>query len=226
MSAALPFTVLGEDGPARRGRHRPAHGAIETPASCRSAPRHGQGDEARGCRRDRRRDHPRQHLSPDAAPRRRSASRALGGLHRFMDWPRPILTDSGGFQVMSLANLRKHRRARRAPSARISTARACADARALDRDPAPARLRHHHGARRVHPASRDPRAIARVDGALDALGGALAAAFAAAARPRRCSASCRAACIRSAHALGGIADRHRLRRLCHRRARGRRGPGR
>lgn len=31
----------------------------------------------------------------------------LGGLHRFMDWPRPILTDSGGFQVMSLASLRK-----------------------------------------------------------------------------------------------------------------------
>jgi len=31
----------------------------------------------------------------------------LGGLHRFMDWDRPILTDSGGFQVMSLAELRK-----------------------------------------------------------------------------------------------------------------------
>src|SRR6187402_3112962 len=31
----------------------------------------------------------------------------LGGLHRFMDWERPILTDSGGFQVMSLADLRK-----------------------------------------------------------------------------------------------------------------------
>ena len=31
---------------------------------------------------------------------------ALGGLHRFMDWPGPILTDSGGFQVMSLAALR------------------------------------------------------------------------------------------------------------------------
>lgn len=30
----------------------------------------------------------------------------LGGLHRFMNWPRPILTDSGGFQVMSLAQLR------------------------------------------------------------------------------------------------------------------------
>jgi queuine tRNA-ribosyltransferase len=31
----------------------------------------------------------------------------LGGLHKFMDWSRPILTDSGGFQVMSLAGLRK-----------------------------------------------------------------------------------------------------------------------
>ncbi len=31
----------------------------------------------------------------------------LGGLHRFMDWHRPILTDSGGFQVFSLAGLRK-----------------------------------------------------------------------------------------------------------------------
>src|SRR5215468_946707 len=32
---------------------------------------------------------------------------ALGGLHVFMRWPRAILTDSGGFQVMSLAQLRK-----------------------------------------------------------------------------------------------------------------------
>jgi queuine tRNA-ribosyltransferase len=32
---------------------------------------------------------------------------SLGGLHRFMNWPHPILTDSGGFQVMSLARLRK-----------------------------------------------------------------------------------------------------------------------
>ena len=31
----------------------------------------------------------------------------LGGLHKFMNWKRPILTDSGGFQVMSLAGLRK-----------------------------------------------------------------------------------------------------------------------
>ena len=33
--------------------------------------------------------------------------RKLGGLHRFMSWPRAILTDSGGFQVFSLNELRK-----------------------------------------------------------------------------------------------------------------------
>lgn len=31
----------------------------------------------------------------------------MGGLHKFMNWPKPILTDSGGFQVMSLTGLRK-----------------------------------------------------------------------------------------------------------------------
>ena len=35
---------------------------------------------------------------------------ALGGLHKFMNWPRPILTDSGGFQVMSLAQAAQDRR--------------------------------------------------------------------------------------------------------------------
>lgn len=35
------------------------------------------------------------------------AMREFGGMHRFMNWDRPILTDSGGFQVYSLANLRK-----------------------------------------------------------------------------------------------------------------------
>ncbi len=37
-----------------------------------------------------------------------------GGLHRFMGWPQPILTDSGGYQVFSLAARRQVRRARRA----------------------------------------------------------------------------------------------------------------
>src|SRR5579862_1351331 len=33
--------------------------------------------------------------------------RQLGGLHKFMSWPHPILTDSGGYQVFSLSDLRK-----------------------------------------------------------------------------------------------------------------------
>ena len=46
---------------------------------------------------------------PLPGPQQERAERvaAMGGLHTFMDWPRPILTDSGGFQVMSLATLRK-----------------------------------------------------------------------------------------------------------------------
>ena len=47
--------------------------------------------------------------------------RELGGLHRFMAWDGPILTDSGGFQVFSLAKLRKLTEAG-ASSARPSTA--------------------------------------------------------------------------------------------------------
>ena len=48
---------------------------------------------------------------------------ALGGLHTFMNWPRPILTNSGGFQVMSLSRAAQDRRAAASPSARTSTAR-------------------------------------------------------------------------------------------------------
>ena len=70
----------------------------------------------------------------------------LGGLHRFMNWPRPILTDSGGFQVMSLAKLRKIDEDGVTFRSHLDGTRASPDAGALDRDPAPARLRHHHGA--------------------------------------------------------------------------------
>ncbi len=44
------------------------------------------------------------HLNLRPGPER---VRRLGGLHRFMAWPKPILTDSGGFQVFSLAKLRR-----------------------------------------------------------------------------------------------------------------------
>ena len=50
---------------------------------------------------------------------------AHGGLHRFMGWDGPILTDSGGFQVFSLGALRKITRGGRRSSPRPSTATAC-----------------------------------------------------------------------------------------------------
>ena len=46
-----------------------------------------------------------------------------GGLHRFIGWTRPILTDSGGYQVFSLADAADDRRGRARISGRISTAR-------------------------------------------------------------------------------------------------------
>ena len=74
----------------------------------------------------------------------------LGGLHRFMRWDGPILTDSGGYQVMSLARAAQARRARRRCSARTSTAAATSS-----RPSAAVEIQHllgadhHHGARRV-----------------------------------------------------------------------------
>ena len=68
--------------------------------------RHGKSHAARDGARDRRRHHPRQHLSSDVAARGR-AHRQARGLHRFMGWDGPILTDSGGYQVMSLSKLRR-----------------------------------------------------------------------------------------------------------------------
>ena len=76
---------------------------------------------------------------------------ALGGLHRFMNWPYPILTDSGGFQVMSLAKLRKIDETGVTFQSHVDGSTARPDARALDRDPGPARLRHPDAARRMRP---------------------------------------------------------------------------
>ena len=99
---------------------------------------------------------------------------ALGGLHKFMHWPHPILTDSGGFQVMIARQAAQARRARRHLPVAYRRLAARADARALDGDPAPARLRHPDAARRM----RAPAVLARGgragDAAVAALGGALA----------------------------------------------------
>ena len=101
------FEVLARDGAARRGRLSTAHGVVNTPAFMPV----GTAGTVKG-------------LLPEQVAAagteivlgntyhlmlRPGAERvaALGGLHRFMDWPGPILTDSGGFQVMSLAELRQ-----------------------------------------------------------------------------------------------------------------------
>ena len=107
MPDRFSFRLLNTDGAARRGEIVTPHGAVQTPAFM---PVGTQGT-VKG-------------LMPEAVAAtgaeivlgntyhlmlRPGAERiaALGGLHAFMNWPLPILTDSGGFQVMSLSALRR-----------------------------------------------------------------------------------------------------------------------
>ena len=106
MSRPFAFELVKRAGAARRGRLHTAHGVVETPAFMPV----GTAGTVKA-------------MTPDAVRAtgaeiilantyhlmlRPGAERIarLGGLHRFMDWPGPILTDSGGYQVMSLAQLR------------------------------------------------------------------------------------------------------------------------
>lgn len=104
---AFGFAVLGSDGNARRGRLTTAHGTIETPVFMpvgTAATVKGMTSEAverTGAEIVLANTY---HLM--LRPGAETVAR-LGGLHDFMDWKRPILTDSGGFQVMSLTDLRK-----------------------------------------------------------------------------------------------------------------------
>ena len=101
------YERLARDGAARRGRIHTAHGVVDTPAFMPV----GTAGTVKA-------------MLPDQVALtgaqivlgntyhlmlRPGAERVgrLDGLHRFMNWPQPILTDSGGFQVMSLAKLRK-----------------------------------------------------------------------------------------------------------------------
>ena len=104
---AFGFDLLATDGAARRGRVATAHGTIETPAFMPVGTAatvkgmtpegvRGTGAEILLCNT--------YHLMLRPGAER---VERLGGLHRFMNWPGPILTDSGGYQVMSLAGLRK-----------------------------------------------------------------------------------------------------------------------
>jgi queuine tRNA-ribosyltransferase len=100
---SVGFELLATDGAARRGRLHTAHGSVETPAFMPV----GTAASVKA-------------MTPEMVAEagadiilantyhlmlRPGAERIerLGGLHVFMNWPGPILTDSGGFQVMSLA---------------------------------------------------------------------------------------------------------------------------
>ena len=104
---SLEFSLLATDGNARRGRISTAHGDVDTPAFMPV----GTAATVKAMRPE---DVAAAGFSMILANTyhlmlRPGAERvaALGGLHQFMNWQGPILTDSGGFQVMSLAKLRK-----------------------------------------------------------------------------------------------------------------------
>ena len=101
------FTLTATDGMARRGRIDTSRGEIETPAFMPV----GTVGTVKAMYPEQVRETGADILLGNTyhLMLRPGAERvaALGGLHNFMDWPRPILTDSGGFQVMSLAKLRK-----------------------------------------------------------------------------------------------------------------------
>src|SRR5436189_5629923 len=107
MAHDFGFTLIATDGSARLGDITPTHGTVRTPAFMPvgtqatikgvhvSAVRASGTDIILGNT---------YHLMLRPGAERVAA---LGGLHRFMNWAHPILTDSGGFQVMSLKELRK-----------------------------------------------------------------------------------------------------------------------
>src|SRR3954447_21736709 len=107
MAQDFGFTLLATDGVACLGEIQCAHGTVRTPAFMPV----GTQATVKGV-------HPAAVRATGAdiilgntyhLMLRPGAERiaALGGLHTFMNWPHPILTDSGGFQVMSLSELRK-----------------------------------------------------------------------------------------------------------------------
>lgn len=102
------FTVLKTEGAARRGRMQTVHGVIETPVfmnvGTSAAIKGGVSTmdlRELGCQVELSNTY-HLHIRPgdDLIYR-------MGGLHKFFNWDKPILTDSGGFQVFSLARLRR-----------------------------------------------------------------------------------------------------------------------
>lgn len=102
------YTLLTRDGLAKRGRFETVHGTIETPVFMNV----GTVGAIKGAvsTDDLKTIGTQVQLSNTYHLHVRTGDKLIkefGGLHRFMVWDRPILTDSGGFQVFSLAGLRK-----------------------------------------------------------------------------------------------------------------------
>jgi queuine tRNA-ribosyltransferase len=101
------FRLLATDGAARCGALRTPHGLVRTPAfmpvGTQATVKGLRAVDVRASGTDIVLGNTYHLMLRPGAER----IAALGGLHRFMNWPHPILTDSGGFQVMSLAQLRK-----------------------------------------------------------------------------------------------------------------------
>ena len=110
----MKYKIIATEGRAKRAHMETVHGVIETPvfmnvgtvAAIKGAV---STDDLKtiGTQVELSNTY---HLHVRPGDRTRSGDqviREMGGLHRFMNWDRPILTDSGGFQVFSLAGLRK-----------------------------------------------------------------------------------------------------------------------
>ena len=107
MSNAFTFHLINTDGDARCGEITTPHGPIATPAfmpvGTQATVKAMRPEEVRATGADILLGNTYHLMLRPGAER----VAALGGLHRFMNWPHAILTDSGGFQVMSLSQLRK-----------------------------------------------------------------------------------------------------------------------
>jgi queuine tRNA-ribosyltransferase len=104
---SFSFSLIATEGAARTGEITTAHGLVRTPAfmpvGTQGAVKGVHHDEVRAAGAELLLANTYHLMLRPGAER----VAALGGLHAFMRWPYPILTDSGGFQVMSLAALRK-----------------------------------------------------------------------------------------------------------------------
>ena len=107
MSEPFSFRLTATDGTARAGAITTAHGVVHTPAfmpvGTQAAIKGVHHDDVRASGAEILLGNTYHLMLRPSAER----NAALGGLHAFMRWPYPILTDSGGFQVMSLAPLRE-----------------------------------------------------------------------------------------------------------------------